>query len=514
MHGGILSDLNKLRDFKFFSQEFFKIRAKNGSIDPFILNRAQLYIHDRLEAQLKETGKVRAIILKGRQQGVSTLIAARYFHKTITNRGFKTFILTHEAAATKNLFEMTKRYYEYLPKGLCPKPNRDSQKELKFESIDSGYAIGTAGAKGTGRSQTVQLLHGSEVSFWPNASEHAQGLFQAVGDQNNTEIILESTANGIGNFFHSAWKSAEQGKSEFQAIFVPWYWQPEYRAFYSQSNDEIKLTEEEELLMSLYGSNGLTREHIYWRRFKIGQFSSDHEEGVKLFNQEYPCCAIDAFLNPIDEPFINSRHVVKARKAFVNISPTAPLIIGVDPAIGENDRCVIIRRKGRVAYDPKILRNTNTMELAGALKRIIETERPTKVFIDCIGIGAGVVDRLQEMGFSCVEGVNFARTANDKETYANMRAECWGEMKDWLMGELPVQIPDSDEMESDLCSLGFKFRSNGQLLLESKEDLKARGMPSPDLGDALANTFFLGQNAGASEFQSNFMPAKHAGMFT
>jgi len=135
---------------------------------------------------------------------------------------------------------MTKRYYEYLPAGLCPRANRDSQKELKFESIDSGYAIGTAGAKGTGRSQTVQLLHGSEVAHWPNAAEHAQGLFQAVGDQDNTEIILESTANGIGNFFHQSWVSAEQGSSEFQAIFVPWYWQPEYKAFYTQNHDEMK----------------------------------------------------------------------------------------------------------------------------------------------------------------------------------------------------------------------------------------------------------------------------------
>lgn len=507
-------DLTLLRDFKFFSETFFKIRTKSGKVEPFLLNRAQNYIHDRLEAQLKETGKVRAIILKGRQQGVSTLIQARYFHKTITNRGYKTFILTHEAAATKNLFEMTKRYYEYLPPGLCPKANRDSQKELKFESIDSGYAIGTAGAKGTGRSQTVQLLHGSEVSFWPNASEHAQGLFQAVGEQENTEIILESTANGIGNFFHSSWKAAEQGKSNFQAIFVPWYWQPEYRAFYSQSHDEIHLNDDEVLLLDLYAKNGMTREHIYWRRFKIGQFSQDYEEGVRLFNQEYPCCANDAFLNPVDDPFIAAKYVFKARSNQLNIDINTPLVIGVDPAIGENDRCVIIRRKGRVAYDIKILRNTNTMELAGHLKRIIETEKPIKVFIDCIGIGAGVVDRLHEMGFTCVEGVNNARSANDKETFANVRAECWAEMKKWLMGELPVQIPDSDELEADLCSLGYSFRSNGQLILESKDDLRKRGIPSPDIADALANTFYLGQNVGTTQFQANFMPASHARMFT
>jgi len=507
-------DLSRLKDFRFFSENFFKIRTKSGMVTPFVMNRAQQYIHERLEAQFSEVGKVRAIILKGRQQGCSTYVQARYFHKTITNRGFKTFILTHEGQATKNLFEMTKRYYEYLPSGLCPKANRDSQKELKFESIDSGYAIGTAGAKGTGRSQTVQLLHGSEVSFWPNAAEHAQGLFQAVGDQDNTEIILESTANGIGNFFHSSWVSAEQGSSDFQAIFVPWYWQPEYKAFYTQTKDEIFLSEEEQELLDIYSSNGMEREHIYWRRFKIGQFSSDHDVGVKLFNQEYPCCANDAFLNPVDDTFINSTHVQRARKQNIEVSRTAPLIIGVDPAIGDNDRCAIIKRKGRVAYDVETLRNYNTMELAGKLKTMIDREKPAHVFIDCIGIGAGVVDRLQEMGYACVEGINVARTAGDKERFANQRAELWSEMRDWLMGELPVQIPDNDELHSDLCSLGYKHRSNGQLLIESKLDLKARGMPSCDLADSLMLTFALGMNAGTTSYKPNFMLEAHSRMFT
>jgi len=509
-----MSDLLKLQDFQFFAEHFFKIRTKTGLIAPFVMNRAQLYIHNRIETQLKETGKVRAICLKGRQQGVSTLIQARYFHKTITNRGIKTFILTHEGQATKNLFEMTKRYYEYLPAGLIPKANRDSQKELKFESLDSGYAIGTAGAKGTGRSQTVQLLHGSEVSFWPNAAEHAQGLMQAVGEQSNTEIILESTANGIGNYFHSVWVAAEQGKSNFQAIFVPWYWQPEYKAFYNQPQDEIHLSEEEQQLMDLYAANGMTREHIYWRRFKIGQFSQDHELGVKLFNQEYPCCANDAFLNPIDDTFIQSNYVMAARKAKIETQKTTPLIIGVDPAIGDNDRCAIIKRKGRVAYDLELLRNYNTMELAGKLKTMIDREKPSKVFIDCIGIGAGVVDRLQEMGYACVVGINVARTANDKERFGNLRAELWSEMRDWLMGEIGVQIPDSDELHTDLCGLGYKHRSNGQLLIESKDDLKKRGMPSPDCADALAISFAFGMHAGDTNFAPNFMPDMHRSMFT
>lgn len=507
-----MADLTKLLDFKFFSENFFKIRTKSGDVQPFIMNKAQNYVHSRLEAQLKETGKVRAVCLKGRQQGLSTLIAGRYFHKTITNRGYKTFILTHESAATKNLFEMTKRYYENLPEGLCPKANRDSVKELKFDTLDSGYAIGTAGAKGTGRSQTIQLLHASECAFWPNAAQHAQGLMQAVSDQSGTEIILESTANGIGNFFHSVWTAAEQGKSDFQAIFVPWYWQPEYRAFYSQKKEEIKLNDDEQLLMDSYASNGLTREHLYWRRFKIGQFSNDYDIGLRLFKQEYPCTAAESFLSPVEDTFIPTHYVLAARKAEIE-TDNQILIIGVDPAIGDNDRCAIIRRKGRVAYGMETFRNLNTMELAGKLKNIIEKERPYKVFIDCIGIGAGTTDRLLEMGFTCVEGVNVARSADDKERYGNRRAELWSEMRDWLMGEISVKIPDSDELHSDLCSLGYKHRSNGQLLIESKDDLKARGMPSPDLADSLMLTFSYGKYVGNTNYNTNFIPDAHRKMF-
>lgn len=503
----INNNLLKLQDFQFFAESFFKIRTKHGSVEPFILNRAQQYIHKRLEDQLKETGKIRAVILKGRQQGCSTYVQARYFHKTITNRGIKTFILTHEAAATKNLFEMTKRYYEYLPAGLCPKANRDSTKELNFDALDSGYSIGTAGNKGTGRSQTVQLLHGSEVALWEHADEHAQGLMQAVGTQAGTEVILESTAQGIGNYFHKVWCGAEKGDGDFQAIFIPWYWQDEY----IDLTPGFRSNEEEKYLLQEFEKNGMTAPHLAWRRKKIYEFSSDWEAGILRFNQEYPVTAAVAFRNPVEDTFINARHVMKARGSHVD--STNALIIGVDPAIADNDRCAIMRRKGRLAFGMEAHRNLNTMELAGKLKLIIEKERPMKVFIDCIGIGAGVVDRLKEMGFSCVEGINAARTANDKERFGNVRAELWSEMRDWLMGELSVQIPDSDELHADLCSLGYKHRSNGQMLIESKDELRKRGMPSCDLADALSYTFFLGQHVGNVSYTPQFIPKEHQGMF-
>lgn len=466
---------------------------------------------------IKPIGKMRVIdlqtstktfICEGLVSHNSTLIQARYFHKSITNRGIKTFILTHEAEATKNLFEMTKRYYEYLPDGLCPKANKDNAKELRFETIDSGYSIATAGNKGAGRSQTVQLMHGSEVAFWPNAEEHTLGLMQAVGTQSNTEVILESTANGIGNYFHSVWTGAGQGTNGFQAIFIPWFWQDEYTDY----GRDFKPTEGDFELLEHYKDNGMTMRHIAWRRKKVYEFHNEWDIGLIRFQQEYPMTASEAFKNPVDDTFIHASHVVRARKTTVDSE--TQLIIGVDPAIGDNDRCAIIRRRGRKAYNIEVLKNHNTMELAGRLKTIIERERPTKVAIDCIGIGAGVTDRLLEMGFSCVEGVNVARSANDKERFANLRAELWSEMRDWLTGELPVDIPDSDELHRDLCGLGYKHRSNGQLLIESKIELRKRGFPSCDLADSLMLTFCAGMFGGQSAYQPIKPPANFGSMFT
>ncbi len=481
--------LDTVRNFEKFAPKFLVIRTKAGTPKPFAFNRAQMYLHQRLEAQKTATGKVRAVILKGRQQGCSTYIQARFFHQVITSRGKKAFILTHDKEATKNLFTMAVRFYENLESGLIQPADTSNAKELYFKDFDSGYSVGTAGNKSVGRSQTIQLFHGSEVAFWQFAEDHSKGILQAISNEAGTEVILESTANGIGNYFHQRWLNGMSADSGYQAIFLPWYWQDEYTA----DAEGMNLTEEESHLMHLYSENGLTIPHLSWRRMKIGEFSKDYDAGKEFFENEYPFSSVEAFKNPVNNVFILSKYVEKARKA--NVEANGALIIGVDVAISDKDRTAIIRRKGRNAFGLERLSNYNTMEIAGRIRRLINEEKPKKVFIDCIGVGAGVVDRLQEMGFDCVEGVNVARSANDKERFKNLRAELWSDMRDWLSGEMQVQVPNDDGMHGELCSLGFKENSSGQLQIESKDDLRARGMPSPDCADALSLTFFGGVHA-------------------
>src|SRR5262249_16786301 len=295
----------KLRDdLPHYAFNCLRIRTKVGAIQQLSFNRAQRFIHQKLEAQRAKTGKVRALILKGRQQGCSTYVGARFYHKTTHSEGLRTFILTHEDAATQNLFEMVQRFHEHCPEEVRPSTGAANAKELNFDRLDSGYKIGTAGTKGVGRSSTVQLFHGSEVAFWPHADTHAAGILQAIPDEPGTESILESTANGIGNLFHQMWHEAETGDSDYIAIFVPWFWQEEYRK--AVSND-FQLADEETEYAALYG---LDNEQMAWRRAKIAELRDPI-----LFKQEYPATAAEAFQLSGHDSYIPPALVAQARKA-------------------------------------------------------------------------------------------------------------------------------------------------------------------------------------------------------
>ncbi len=133
------------------------------------------------------------------------------------------------------------------------------------------------------------------------------------------------------------------------------------------------------------------------------------------------------------------------------------------------------------------------MELAGMIHRIIEDEKPDKVFIDGCQLGHSIVDRLRELGHTSamVMAVNTGATENVLYPirYRNKRAEIWAMTKKWLT-EDEVSIPDSDELHADLCGPKYKHDSNSRLLIESKEDMKKlRHLPSSDTADALHLTF-------------------------
>lgn len=481
-------------DLAFFAERCLKIRPKEGDLVPLVLNAPQRLIHERLEAQRRETGRVRAVILKGRQEGCSTYVEARFYKHTSQRSGVRAYILTHEQGATDTLFEMVERFQEHCPAELRPATGAANAKELHFAGVDSGYKVGTAGTKAVGRSNTIQFFHGSEVGFWKNADTHAGGVMQAVPDAEGTEIILESTANGVGNFFHQKWQSAERGEGGYIAIFIPWFVAPEYRAPVPEG---FKLSVDELEYQEAYS---LDLEQMAWRRFKIESLGTD---GEALFKQEYPATPAEAFQTSGKDAFMRAELVMRARKLEREPSgETAALTIGVDPARFGDDYTSIIRRRGRVAYGLERHKDKDTMQVAGLVAKIIDAEKPDAVFIDVGGLGAGVYDRLLELGYgSIVIAVNGGTSAIASDRYFNKRAEMWGLMREWV-GEQPAKVPDSDTLHADLMGPKFSYDSNSRLKLERKEDMRRRGVSSPDDGDALALTFAMpvASRAGLHEF--------------
>jgi hypothetical protein len=479
-----------------------KIADKRGQQVPLRLNKAQHYIHAKLEEQKRTTGRVRALILKGRQQGVSTYVEARFLWTLHWNIGRKAVVMAHQAASTAAIFGMVQRYAKNIPEIIRPKITRDASGTLEFGEQDCGYRVATAGSDAVGRGWTAQMLHGSEFGFWDKADEHFSGIGQAIAEMPDTEVILESTANKVGDEFHQRWQDAQAGRGDYIAVFVPWYWQAEYTRPLDSD-----LTADEVDYLSRYLADGMTPEHMAWRRSKIeGDFGGD----VEKFMREYPSDASEAFMASDDTSLIKADAIATARRAEIDEETlTAPVLIGVDPARYGDDSTAIVVRQGRKMLDLKRVNGLSTMQVVGVVHQYAKEFKPDAVLIDVGGLGAGVVDRLHELNYENVFGVNFGEKALSADKYVNRRSEMWCLMRDWINAQ-PTKITNDDTLAADLSAPSYSYDSHGRVKLETKDDMRKRGIKSPDAGDALALTFALPFNAVVRREREIFPTAARA----
>ncbi len=175
-------------------------------------------------------------------------------------------------------------------------------------------------------------------------------------------------------------------------------------------------------------------------------------------------------------------------------------MIGYDPAWMGDDRHAMAWRQGRRVSKVESRAKLSTMEGAGWAKQVIDADRPARMFIDVGGVGAGIYDRLVEMGYGAiVRAVNFGSAPFEPPRMdehgrvaggpLNRRAEMWMLSRQWLEEPAGVQIPDSDSLQADACGPGYKYDSLTRLQIEKKADMRRRGVPSPDGWDAVALTF-------------------------
>lgn len=187
--------------------------------------------------------------------------------------------------------------------------------------------------------------------------------------------------------------------------------------------------------------------------------------------------------------FVSLSVVEGAVKRKISDRETAdePKIIGIDAARFGDDSSVIVKRCGRACLSIERFKKIDTMTLAGIAAQRIGEFAPDAVFVDATGVGGGVVDRLIQMGLPVI-GVDFGSRPSDKSKYFNKRAEMWGRMAKWL--KECGSIPDDKDLISDLTAPSYGFSGDrGQIILEKKDDMKKRGLASPDAADALALTF-------------------------
>ena len=215
---------------------------------------------------------------------------------------------------------------------------------------------------------------------------------------------------------------------------------------------------------------------------------SVYEQIIAEYGEESPQAKIEVygeFPSAGDEQFIPPRLVDEAFKRPKWKDTGAAIVIGVDPARSGADSTVICVRQGRDIVAIKRFRGDDTMTVVGHVIEAIEDYKPALTVIDEGGLGYGILDRLNEQRYK-VRGVNFGWKAKNSIMWGNKRAELWGNMREWLKN---AAISEDRQLKADLTGPKTKPDSSGTIFLESKKDMKARGLASPDAADALAVTF-------------------------
>lgn len=177
-------------------------------------------------------------------------------------------------------------------------------------------------------------------------------------------------------------------------------------------------------------------------------------------------------------------------------------IWGLDVARFGTDSTVLAKRQANIITELKRWRGLDLMQVCGAVKAEydIAGKRPREILVDSIGLGAGVADRLRELGLPA-RGVNVSEMPAMKAQYVNLRAELWGLLKAWLERR-DCRLPNDETLFGELVTVKYSFSSNGKLKLESKEELKRRGLPSPDAADAIALT--MATDAAAAVYGTHY----------
>jgi hypothetical protein len=318
------------------AEELLKVRDREGVERPLRPNEVQ--------KQFEHNRSKQNIVLKARQMGVTTWVAARFFLKTITACGVMTVQVAHTQGAAEGIFRMVQRFWECLPQKLREGPLRRSRAnsgQMRFTELDSEFRVLSAGDEGAGRGLTMQNLHCSELSRWPgDAAETLAGLRAALAP--GGELVMESTPNGAYGCFYEEWGRASERaddraddlvRQQVVRHFFPWWLEEAY-----VSTPVTKFNEEEQALIL---AHNLSASQIGFRRgleasyhgLRSQEFAEDAETCFKATGE---CCfeipAVEARLAELGEPVSTCRN--GALQIYLPPIEGKEYLVGVDTAGG------------------------------------------------------------------------------------------------------------------------------------------------------------------------------------
>ena len=312
------------------AEKLLVVRTRNGTPRTLEANAVQRAFEMRRGQQ--------NIVLKARQMGLTTWVAARFFLKTITRPGTMTLEVAHTQEAAEEIFRIVHRFLDWLPDSLRNGPlktARSNVRQIVFPRIDAQYRVVSAADKNAGRGMTVQNLHCSELARWPgDATEILAGLRAAMAP--GAELVLESTPQGVGGCFHEEWQKAPE--TGMVRHFFPWWMERRYRA---TAVDEASLTEEESDLRARHGLD--LNQIAYRRRIRANfrglarqEFAED-EESCFLASGEcvFELGAIEARLQTVTDA-VETRHN-GAMEIWLPPVKGKEYLVAVDPAGGGSE---------------------------------------------------------------------------------------------------------------------------------------------------------------------------------
>lgn len=323
-----------MADDAIFCEKYIKIVNKQGEQVPFKYNSIQKKIDDKIKELEAKGMPARLIILKARQEGVSTYTQAKYLCGTAKNKNRTALIVAHRDDSTNTIFEKSKYMYENLPEDIKPLKKASNARELIFdiptyykgdrEGLNSRIKVQTAGRDSIGRTDTHFYVHLSEFAFYEgNPKTQLSGILQSVPNIPGTIVIIESTANGY-NDFKEIWDAAEAGESGFIPMFFAWHDYEEYQMpctakEYKKLIDNIT---NEKLRNYLLGTNnidgtrtpgiielyGLSKEQVKWYLWTLKHNCNNDLDMMKQENPSYPKEAFLSTGRPVfDIPNIEMR---------------------------------------------------------------------------------------------------------------------------------------------------------------------------------------------------------------